>query len=147
MAFDIFQKDPKENYWFRNQKREYGNKTQKARNFMGMLAKGVDGKPKGKIVVTYTKADMALGFSNVANLAENNRLGRVSASGYYHRSWILWRRGWRRDDNKIHDEFKDHIKSVDMTDCAKNDGGGARHNYQFSKETVEDVYDQYLLQD
>ncbi len=122
-----------------------GNKTQKARNLKGMLA------PGGKIVVTYTMADTALGVSNTMNLSDANRLGRVSAGGYYSRSggwWPWqWRWEWKRDDNRmIHSDIKDHIKSHDFTECAKTEGGSGNHNYHFAKKTVE-LYDQYVLQD
>ncbi len=99
-------------------------------------------------MVTFTKADTALGVSNPMNLSFNlgdaNRLGRVSAGGYYSRRGWPWQWGWKRDDNRmIHSDFKDHIKSHDFTECAKRDGGRARHNYQFSKEMAE-LYDDPL---
>lgn len=148
VPFDIFQKTPRENYWLDVQKENFGNKTKKARNLIGMLAKGPDGKPKGKIVVTYTIEDIALQMSNVVHSpTDANRLGRVSAGGYYKGGW-WWTSAkdkWGRDDSRIHHEFKDYIKSVDVTDFATKTKYG--HGYQFAKESFEKVYDQYVLPD
>ena len=150
VPFDIFQKNPKENYWFEYQREIWGNKTQKASNLIGMLTKGPDNKtPKGKVVVTYTIHDGALQASNMVNRGDANRLGRVSAGGKYIGRW-WWTSSedkWGRDDNEIHKDFRAHVRSVESTECARASGGTLRHNYHFGRRTVENVYDQYALKD
>ena len=106
--------------------------------------------PGGKIVVTYTMADTALGVSNTMNLSDANRLGRVSAGGYYSRSggwWPWqWRWEWKRDDNKILDEFKDCIESVNLIDFLENYESAHGHHLG-NKEMAQRLYDRKMLQD
>ncbi len=101
--------------------------------------------PKGKIVVTYTMNDRALQMSATVNRADANRLGRTSAGGYYSRRGWPWQWEWKRDDSKIHDNFKDSIESVHVIDFSGK--YELAHTYHLGKEMAERVYDPYVLQD
>ncbi len=145
ITFDVFQEENNWLPWERN----LVNKTQKARNLKGMLKTCADGKPKGKIVVTYISMnDRALGSSsNVGNRGiASNRLGCTSAGGYYSRSGWPWQHEWKRDDNKILDEFKDCIESVNLIDFLENYESAHGHHLG-NKEMAQRLYDRKMLQD
>eukprot|EP00537_Pseudo-nitzschia_pungens_P003317 CAMPEP_0172364748 /NCGR_PEP_ID=MMETSP1060-20121228/7811_1 /TAXON_ID=37318 /ORGANISM="Pseudo-nitzschia pungens, Strain cf. cingulata" /LENGTH=211 /DNA_ID=CAMNT_0013087825 /DNA_START=314 /DNA_END=949 /DNA_ORIENTATION=+ len=83
VAFDIFHKDPNEDYRFRGRFNE--NKELKADRFVNMLAKNSDGSYLGKIYVLHTTRDNVLRASNTVNF--ENRIGYRGIGASRDKNW------------------------------------------------------------
>lgn len=136
---DGFHKDPAEGYWSSGNKKIWGNKNKKANNFYEMLAKGTNGRPKGKIVVLHNGSDKALAYSSwVAN--NERRLGQ-RGMGTYRSNWNLPGGIYYLPNYYLIDKFKDCHANEDCNSWASTFPG---HGYHFNKKAVA-IYDKYAI--
>ena len=138
---DGFHKDPAEGYWSSGNKKIWGNKNKKANNFYEMLAKGTNGRPKGKIVVLHNGSDKALAYSSwVAN--NERRLGQ-RGMGTYRSNWNLPGGIYYLPNYYLIDKFKDCHANEDCNSWAGTYFGAGR-GYQFYEKAVA-IYDKYAI--
>lgn len=137
LPFDIFHKNPNNNYIGSNGN-VYANKEQKATNFFKMLARTKPGgPPKGKLCFLHYLHDDALWWSsNVANW--EIRVGQRGIGKY---KWA-WNQSWYEDKNLVRDEIKGHYENYDIagfftTDKTKFTDQTNKHSYQFDYFAVE----------
>lgn len=107
----------------------------KAKNFFGMLKKGPDGKPVGKIMVVYYGSDAAMIGSASPAVNNENRLG---LSGHkYDGEW------------KVHDDYKNHVVSFPVTDFLTEfkDDSLIYHSYQFEPACLFQIYKAVIVKE
>mmetsp|Transcript_13181 Transcript_13181/g.30755 ORF Transcript_13181/g.30755 Transcript_13181/m.30755 type:complete len:326 (+) Transcript_13181:214-1191(+) len=124
VPFDIFHKDPYEDYKFRG--RFNGNKELKADRFVKMLAKNSDGSYLGKIYVLHTKRDTVLRFSNIANF--ENRIGFRGIGARRDKNWSF-------DSSIIRDNIKNVYENKDGANELLSDPLG--HGFQFDDWAIK----------
>jgi hypothetical protein len=146
VPYDVFQSNPFESYANQNQRHQFGNKTRRANNLAGMLARDSAGKPIGKIVCLYSWIDTAAGMSNTLN-GDHNRLAKVGPFGYRIRPWWLGGQ-WEennipfRDENRLRPEFRGYMEDHLCNEISRPTE--LRHVYQFTEGAIE-IYDRYHL--
>mmetsp|Transcript_18975 Transcript_18975/g.43242 ORF Transcript_18975/g.43242 Transcript_18975/m.43242 type:complete len:325 (-) Transcript_18975:116-1090(-) len=122
LPHDIFHKDPAENYKFAGSKAAYGNKREKATNFMKMLV------PSGKVHILHNADDYALTGSSYMNW--ECRLGQRGAGNYQ-----SWWGGWHsnRQNEYIREDIIDQYCNIDC----KSKPEGDQHSYQFDTFAIK----------
>ena len=100
-----------------------------------MLAKGSDGKPKGKVYVIWNKYDKALASSYIFN--RESRLGKKGPGCV--NGWLF--SYYDKGDEVIHDDFKEHIDDVDTSDKKMENDKALSHSYQLDSWCVQ-IYEE-----
>lgn len=137
IPYDVFHKDPKDDYDNERQKKAYQHKKKKAGHFFEMLAGWKEGKAKGKVHILNNVYDLAL-LASCDVLNDEPRLGQKGVGQSI--KFLTF----TEDKTLVRDEFSSHLVNVNFA-CKRykllNHANTMKdykcHSYQFEDFTVE----------